>query len=265
MLKRWKALSYKMKVRLFMLAILVITTDSLNYIANIQAKERTKYLQTISRLEGEVFIYQKELGSLKSEYKGELKTIVAQVYEREFYLMGGYETESGENVKELYAAIMNESKDYHSILSDTQNYFDARRLYISEIPSIWPIEYNEFTCITSGFGYRLSPITGRITFHPGIDISGVWNAKIISTADGKVVSVQYNHPDLGHMIKVLHAGGFETVYGHLSKIFVRSGNTVHRGQIIGIMGDTGKSTGSHLHYEVHRNGMAVNPIDYLQF
>lgn len=276
MLTNRKRLDYRTKVRMFLIVGIILTMDFVNYVADSHAQEVQGYKDRIVMLEAGLDHATVDLVEAEDFYRDKLMEIVTTVYEREFYSMGGYETPYGADVTEIYQAILNEVQDYGSMLSVVDNYFDRRTEYLKEIPSVWPIEYNEFTRITSGFGWRLSPITGDVSFHPGLDIAGVWNSKIIATADGVIKDhwrvpglyngVQYyGHSDLGCAIKIQHVGGFKTVYGHLSESFVREGQIVKRGDVIGIMGNTGTSKGRHLHYELHHNGVPVNPLDHLQF
>ncbi len=127
-------------------------------------------------------------------------------------------------------------------------------------PSIWPVKGH----ITSGYGTRKDPFDGKGTFHPGIDISAPYGSPVMAAADGYVLSAKWGGA-LGHCVKITHgATGFKTVYGHLKEYFVRSGQAVRRGEIIGLVGRSGRTTGKHLHYEVHYNRMNVNPYRYLQ-
>jgi murein DD-endopeptidase MepM/ murein hydrolase activator NlpD len=115
---------------------------------------------------------------------------------------------------------------------------------------------------SSGFGYRLHPVTGRREFHYGIDIAAPQGTVIKAYAAGKVTRAQFSS-GYGNYIEINHGGGLSTIYAHLSKINVSVGTRVTVGQQIGLMGSTGVSTGSHLHFEVRRNGTAVNPLNYL--
>lgn len=126
-------------------------------------------------------------------------------------------------------------------------------------PSIWP---TNSTRITSNFGYRRDPFTRRLSYHSGIDLGGRTGDPVYVTADGKVINSSYNRT-LGHHIMVDHGNGLRTVYAHLSKRLVKVGDTVDKGEEIGKLGSTGRSTGPHLHYEVYKNGVAVNPKNYL--
>ena len=125
-------------------------------------------------------------------------------------------------------------------------------------PSIWPVRGQ----ITAGFGQRMDPFSGEGAFHPGVDISVPFGTKVEATADGIVLEAG---PESGYGNQVLidHGYGLTTKYGHLSKIFVVVGQELKRGQVLGAVGMTGKTTGPHLHYEVHVHDTPVNPARYL--
>ena len=117
--------------------------------------------------------------------------------------------------------------------------------------------------ISSYYGYRRDPFTGRRAFHSGIDIVGRYGAPVRATADGVVYRVGYAR-GLGRYVKIKHAHGFMTVYGHLRKAVVKGGERVKKGEIIGYLGNTGRSTGPHLHYEVRRWGRSLNPLRFIR-
>lgn len=209
-------------------------------------------------------------------YREKLMSIAIELYSRDYYSMGGYATPEGESLSAIYETIMNEVRDYRTLLLNLENYFDARQEYVDSVPSVWPIGYSEFTRVTSGFGWRISPITKTPVYHTGIDLVGQWNARVIATADGVVEAhypppgmyggVQFRgHDSLGGKVKIEHEGGITTVYGHMQKTFVATGQEVSRGDVIGIMGNTGRSTGIHLHYEIHVDGVPVDPVGFLRF
>ena len=126
-------------------------------------------------------------------------------------------------------------------------------------PSIWPVKGH----ITSKFGPRISPFTGKKAFHSGLDIGSPRGRKIKAPASGKVVAAAYD-TRMGNFIRINHGYGIETTYGHLSKMLVRYGNRVKRGDVIGLVGSTGKfSTGPHLHYQIAVNDKVVNPTQYI--
>ena len=129
------------------------------------------------------------------------------------------------------------------------------------IPSEKPVRTAEFT---SGYGTRTDPFRGGAARHQGIDLAAPIGTPIYATADGTVIDAGYNSGGYGNLIKVDHGRGIETRYGHLSRILVSPGQRIARGQLIGHMGSTGRSTGSHLHYEVRIDGRAVNPIPFMK-
>jgi murein DD-endopeptidase MepM/ murein hydrolase activator NlpD len=120
---------------------------------------------------------------------------------------------------------------------------------------LWPVASHR---ITSRFGMRISPITGRRSFHTGIDIGAPSGTPIRSAMPGRVTYAGYNRV-LGNHVMIKHHSGYATVYGHMSKIKTRVGSYVAQGQVIGLVGSTGESTGPHLHYTVYKNGKMVNP------
>jgi murein DD-endopeptidase MepM/ murein hydrolase activator NlpD len=134
---------------------------------------------------------------------------------------------------------------------------DKRSLWAST-PSIWPVH----GWLTSGFGNRISPFTGNITMHNGIDLAARRDTPVHASASG-VVSYEGFDSGLGKVVKLNHGYGMQTIYGHLSKMNVSIGERVKRGDVIGFVGNTGLSTGPHLHYEVYVNNVPVNPLRYI--
>ena len=130
------------------------------------------------------------------------------------------------------------------------------------IPSARPLDRT--VNFTSGFGVRSDPFRGRAAMHGGIDLAGPVGTPIYATADGIVGRSEYNNGGYGNLVEVNHGEGIQTRYGHMSRRLVEAGARVRRGQLIGLMGSTGRSTGSHLHYEVRIDGRAVNPIPFMQ-
>jgi murein DD-endopeptidase MepM/ murein hydrolase activator NlpD len=126
-----------------------------------------------------------------------------------------------------------------------------------------PMGYPIVSSLTSFFGYRSDPFdSGHAEFHPGIDFKGRRGDRAACTANGKVIFAGW-FGGYGNCVRIAHANNYETLYGHLSRISVRVGQEVVVGQKIGEVGSTGRSTGTHLHYEIRKNGKAVNPISFL--
>jgi murein DD-endopeptidase MepM/ murein hydrolase activator NlpD len=128
-------------------------------------------------------------------------------------------------------------------------------------PTIMPVQDGE-VWMTSGFGWRKGPFTGLREFHSGVDLSGKKGMPILATAEGVVQSVGYDSM-YGNNVTISHDARFETLYGHLLKIKVKEGEKVARGQVVGLMGSTGLSTGNHVHYEIVDKGKKVNPYNFI--
>ncbi len=140
-----------------------------------------------------------------------------------------------------------------------ENYLNKMVSFVARTPMGYP----HHGAITSGYGYRDNPFTGEnIETHGGLDIKGTYGQLVKSTADGKVTFAG-SRGGYGNCIVISHGNGFETYYGHLSKILIREGQYIDAGQNIGKIGSTGRSTGPHLHYEIHRNGKRINPKSFL--
>jgi len=112
--------------------------------------------------------------------------------------------------------------------------------------------------VTSGFGSRFHPILGYVRMHAGLDLAASYGTPIKAAADGRITSAGWAG-GYGNMVRIAHAGGIQTMYGHMSRIAASAGSFVHAGQVIGYVGSTGLSTGPHLHYEVLKNGRPVDP------
>ncbi len=150
------------------------------------------------------------------------------------------------------------SKFEQKSLKELHDKLISRKNLLESTPSIRPAYGYE----TSGFGYRISPFTGHKQFHEGLDIANRVGTPVIAPANG-VVAFAGRKDGFGNLIIIDHGHGITTRYGHLSKILVKVGQHVKRGEKIGEIGNTGRSTGPHLHYEVHVNGVPVNPERYI--
>jgi murein DD-endopeptidase MepM/ murein hydrolase activator NlpD len=133
---------------------------------------------------------------------------------------------------------------------------------VTAIPSARPIR--QAVNFTSGFGVRSDPFRGRAAMHGGIDLAGPVGTPVYATADGIVGRSEWNSGGYGNLVEINHGQGIQTRYGHLSRMIAQAGQRVRRGDLIGLMGSTGRSTGSHLHYEVRIDGRAVNPVPFMQ-
>ena len=162
--------------------------------------------------------------------------------------------EMHEQVDNLHLATSNQKTGFSSLLEA----LEGQKNLLACTPAIRPVK----GWMTSRFGYRNSPFTNRKELHKGLDIANREGTQIIAPADG-IVKFTGRKGLLGKAIDIDHGHGMITRYGHLKEILKKRGEQVKRGDIIAEMGDTGRSTGSHLHYEVHLNGVPVNPIKYI--
>lgn len=146
-------------------------------------------------------------------------------------------------------------KEYEILLERIEEYLSV----VQKVPLGKPCQ----GYISSYYGYRRDPFTGRKAFHSGIDIVGRYGEPVRATADGVVYRVGYARA-LGRYVKIKHAHGYMTVYGHLKKYIVKKGQKVRKGEVIGYLGNSGRSTGPHLHYEIRRWGKTLNPLRFIR-
>lgn len=151
-----------------------------------------------------------------------------------------------------------QEKSYNEIDGMIKN----KEKLLAGIPAIQPVSNRDLTRIASGFGYRIDPVYKVAKFHAGLDFAAPQGTPIYATADGVVKQADYNEGGYGNHVVINHGYGYETLYGHMYKIKAHVGDHVKRGEIIGYVGNTGKSTGPHCHYEVHKNGQHVDPVYY---
>lgn len=163
-----------------------------------------------------------------------------------------------EQIDELNRASIHQKGKFESLLKSLE---DQQNL-LASTPAIRPISRGEKSWVTSSFGYRVSPFTGQREFHQGFDISTRKGTPILATADG-VVTFIGKKGFLGNTIIIDHGHGMVTRYGHCSKFLKKRGEKVKRWEPIALVGNTGRSTGPHVHYEVRLNGIPVNPYKYI--
>lgn len=145
-------------------------------------------------------------------------------------------------------------------LNEITGFIKNKELLIAATPAIQPVSNTNLKRIASGFGYRIDPIYKTVKFHPGLDFTAPQGTPIYATANG-VVRVAGNQGNgYGNHVVIDHGFGYQTLYGHMFRIKVKPGTRTKRGEIIGWVGNTGKSTGPHCHYEVHKNGRTINPV-----
>lgn len=161
----------------------------------------------------------------------------------------------------IASQVYNQSVSYDTLFAMARN----KSKMLSHIPAIFPLKEAEIKYISSYFGYRPDPIYKVEKFHSGMDFSAQMGTETYATGDGVVSEVEKGHWGYGNLVTIDHGFGYKTRYAHLQKAAVRKGQKVKRGQKIGYVGDTGKTTGVHLHYEVLKNDVPVNPINFFYY
>jgi len=268
-----------------LVAIYVITSVSAFY-----------FLQNLFSERSEMLVFKKENDQLKSQiagYASQLEEINRKmenvdVLEKKVKKLATYKTKP-ENVKkiaiggkeinvmqDLSAISERKENEFFEILAHKLNslgndldkntvslsalgkYLEQQNIVLNSTPSIWPVK----GWISSSFGFRISPFTSKKVFHEGVDIAGRLASPVRATADG-IVLFSGEKDNYGKTITIDHGFGYVTRYAHLSELNIVAGETVTKGQIIAKLGNTGKSTGPHLHYEVRIHSIPVNPMTFI--
>ncbi len=177
--------------------------------------------------------------------------------------LSGYEntarlSELMEKVDDLSRRMLVQSRSYDDLVKLAK----AKADMLASIPAIQPVSNKDMRRVASGFGYRIDPIYKTRKFHKGMDFTAPTGTKIYATGDGTIKEIERKQWGYGLSIVVNHGFGYQTRYAHLSKLVVKPGQKVKRGELIGYVGSSGKSTAPHLHYEVLYRGNAVNPVNY---
>ena len=175
----------------------------------------------------------------------------------------GYESSEGiietqKRINRLQRFLVAQSKSFEEIfaLAKTQDQM------LQSIPAIQPVANKDLKRLASGFGMRIHPIYKIAKMHTGLDFTADIGTEIYATGDGVIEAIDSKLSGYGHHVVINHGFGYQTLYAHMSRVSVRPGEKVKRGQVIGYVGNTGTSTGPHLHYEVLKNGQKVDPAFY---
>jgi len=163
-----------------------------------------------------------------------------------------------ESVDKLRRKVYLETKSQDEVVELARN----KEKMFAAIPAIQPISNKQLISLASGFGLRIHPVYKVRKMHQGIDFAAPIGTPIYATADGQVITVEFSFSGYGKMVEVDHGFGYKTRYAHMHGFAVRVGQKVKRGELIGYVGSTGLSTAPHLHYEVHINNIAKNPVYY---
>ena len=159
-------------------------------------------------------------------------------------------------VRNIKARIEVQKKSYTELLELVKN----KEKLLAATPAIQPVSNKDLNRIASGFGYRIDPVYKTVKLHAGLDFAAPQGTPIYATADGKVSESSFSSTGYGNHVVINHGYGYETLYGHMVRIKARGGQRIKRGEVIGYVGSTGKSTGPHCHYEVHKNGQKLDPV-----
>jgi murein DD-endopeptidase MepM/ murein hydrolase activator NlpD len=162
------------------------------------------------------------------------------------------------NMSILNKRMQTQEKSYDTL----QKFIEKKQELLASIPSIQPVSNKQLERIASGFGARIDPIYKIMKFHAGLDFTAPTGTPIYATGNGFVEVAEYNTTGYGNNIWIKHGYGYRTHYCHMIKLKANQGQTVKRGQVIGWVGSTGKSTGPHCHYEVEKNGEKLDPIHF---
>jgi murein DD-endopeptidase MepM/ murein hydrolase activator NlpD len=159
-------------------------------------------------------------------------------------------------IRKLKARIEAQKKSYKELTNLVEN----KELLLAATPAIQPVSNQDLNRIASGYGYRIDPVYKTIKLHAGLDFAAPQGTPIYATADGTVKVSGFSDGGYGNHVVINHGYGYETLYGHMVRIKVRNGTRVKRGEVVGYVGNTGKSTGPHCHYEVRKNGQKLDPV-----
>lgn len=172
--------------------------------------------------------------------------------------MANYQLENSivETINNLSNRIGNQERSYNEITEFIKN----KEEMLSSTPAIQPVSNSDLKRVASGFGYRIDPVYKTVKLHNGLDFAAPQGTPIYATANGTIRVAANTGTGYGNHVIINHGYGYETLYGHMFRIKVKGGQRVKRGEIIGWVGSTGKSTGPHCHYEVHKNGRHLDPV-----
>ncbi|HIF14517.1 MAG TPA: M23 family metallopeptidase [Bacteroidetes bacterium] len=172
--------------------------------------------------------------------------------------LGDLVVNTSEKLKKIQKQLYIQSKSYDELAQLINN----KEKYWASRPAIQPISNKDLTRLASGYGWRIDPIYKTRKFHEGIDFTAPRGTPVHATGDGVVIRIQYLRTGYGKNIIIDHGFGYSSLYAHLSNVSVKRGQKIKRGQIIGKVGSSGKSTAPHLHYEVIKGKRKVNPIEF---
>jgi len=283
---RYEKLETPLRVKLLrifgFIAAALVTAALISYVAFrfIGSPQEKKLAQQNRALEDTYNDLEDELNSVQQQMK-ELEKRDNDVYRAIFEaspipdsarakeLEAKEEVAKVEKIKDnqLVSSIANTLKNLESRIAAQKKSYDEvddlvknKEQLLAHTPAIQPVSNKDLNRIASGFGYRIDPVYKTTKFHAGLDFSAPQGTPIYATADGTVTTAGNTGNGYGNHVIINHGYGYETLFGHMVRVKVRNGETVKRGEVIGWVGSTGKSTGPHCHYEVHKYGTKIDPI-----
>ena len=236
------------------------STDRLRreYTALVQRYDTlTTVMRNLSERDRNVFriLFESDPYDFDSEYERKQTATYENIFNRSSRRL---KRELRERVAEMETRL----DELNDTYLDLQARIDSAGSRCDNIPSIQPVINKQLTLLTASYGMRIHPFYKTLQSHQGVDYTIPEGSRVFATADGTVREVAQRNSTSGQTVVIDHGNGYETSYNHLSKINVRKGQQVRRGDIIALSGDTGLSLAPHLHYEVRYNGMRVDPIHY---
>jgi murein DD-endopeptidase MepM/ murein hydrolase activator NlpD len=228
---------------------------------------------SLDQLRDETALLLREAKGFETALSGTLSSLGSDIGGRNNPQPGSGDLSSFFDITETPEGILQEVQDVRKLagylssvvepVKEIGTLLNAQSALLTEIPSIWPIK-GGIGHISMFFGQNENPFTGQYYIHKGIDLSTYRQGDpIVATADGQVVTVDYEHSGFGNNVIIKHKHGFYTRYAHMLTIRVKTGQRVQQGEVIGYIGNTGLSTGPHLHYEVHIGSDIVDPYKYI--
>ena len=202
-------------------------------------------------------------GILKKQIVGKQKLPKLPKKEKEFENQGGPFINNNlteQDVQIALQTLMNRMQKREDIFNETESILLKQSVIKDTLPDLYPVSVGYRS---SSYGWRIDPMLGVRSFHEGLDFSAAEGDDIKATASGIVIAAG-KAPDYGNYVKIKHGGGIETRYAHASKLLVKKGDLVNKDQVIALVGNTGRSTGPHLHYEIRLNGRSLDPRKYLK-
>ncbi len=225
---------------------------------NKRMEQVTKVLEDVQRRDDEIYRIIFETEPIPKEIREAGFGGVNRYKKLEGFRNSELIIESATNLDRITKQLYIQSKSFDEVYELAVN----KEKMLASIPAIQPVSNKELKRMASGYGMRMHPIYKYRKMHTGMDFSAIQGTEIYATGEGTVESVKRSRRGYGNHIVIDHGYGYKTLYAHLKEFNVRRGQKVNRGQVIGYVGNTGTSVAPHLHYEVIKDGVKVNPVNY---